>query len=388
MEGQVPSNVRALEWDRDYRVHGGEPVTLIGHPRTVDTSWVVTTGSVSGVGAEEIFFDAKADEGNSGGPLLYNGKVIGVVTQLGQFGSAKPALIAYFTLENWHIFSAVPREPINSPTVRKPTPPSNSHLGSVTIDSTPSGAEVYLDGDLVGATGSGPVTLNNLVPDQYDIEVIKQDFAVWEDSVNLAPGQQASLHASLQKQTHHVSGMWSLNTNPNMIYVFTQEGERVTLQVIQGGFGGGQVTAQGEGEWAGSTLNVEVRASADIFQMARMTMSVQLSPDGTLLSGTLRGGPGPMGLPISLSKVSNQGEPFPSLRPKKSFQLGSLIFAHISLRVSLTSIRVSLPSHIVSFCWISDESFSSWRYWAARFKPCASVARTRGACSRVGAPVE
>ena len=173
----------------------------------------------------------------------------------------------------------------------------------------------------MGSTGSEPVILNNLRPDQYDIEVYKQGYTAWEDSVDLIPGKQVSLHASLQKQTHDVSGMWSLNTNPNMIYVFTQEGERVTLQVIQGGFGGGQVTAQGAGQWAGGTLDVEVRASADIFQMARMIMSVQLSPDGTLLSGTLRGGPSTSGLPISLSRLSNQSNLFSPLGQRNPFNL-------------------------------------------------------------------
>ena len=51
-----------------------------------------------------LFFSGPVEEGNSGGPLLYNGKVVALITEtVGSFKYAKPAVIAQYELKNWDV---------------------------------------------------------------------------------------------------------------------------------------------------------------------------------------------------------------------------------------------------------------------------------------------
>ncbi|HNP30724.1 MAG: SUMF1/EgtB/PvdO family nonheme iron enzyme [Nitrospira sp.] len=100
--GDIPQDVEILEWDSKTRFQGGEEFQLIGFPRISGIPWTVTKGIISGFEGQILKFSGAVEEGNSGGPLLYQGKVIGVAMEVtGQFGSAKPTQIAKFTLDNW-----------------------------------------------------------------------------------------------------------------------------------------------------------------------------------------------------------------------------------------------------------------------------------------------
>ena len=64
----------------------------------------MTTGTLSGRRGSALSFAGVADEGNSGGPVLFQGKVVGIVTQVGaKFNSAAPAMLARFALEGWGV---------------------------------------------------------------------------------------------------------------------------------------------------------------------------------------------------------------------------------------------------------------------------------------------
>jgi len=100
--GDLPNNIEVLKWDTSSMVHGGEEIYLIGFPRIGGNPWAVTKAMLSGFDGPVLKFSGSVSEGNSGGPLLFGGKVIGVLMEVtGQFGNATPAHIAKFTVENW-----------------------------------------------------------------------------------------------------------------------------------------------------------------------------------------------------------------------------------------------------------------------------------------------
>ena len=100
---QIPKGLVALTLDHTTRIMGGEPVVFIGFPRTL-APWTVSTGHVSGLKGPELSFQALVEEGHSGGPLLLNGKVIGVVSETReQFGYAVPASILSVALTGWQV---------------------------------------------------------------------------------------------------------------------------------------------------------------------------------------------------------------------------------------------------------------------------------------------
>ncbi|MCA9453454.1 MAG: trypsin-like peptidase domain-containing protein, partial [Nitrospira sp.] len=104
--GDLPDDVQILEWDTQSQLHGGEEVRVIGFPQIGGNPWAVTRGTLSGFDGPILKFSGAVEEGNSGGPLLYRGKVIGVIVEIiRQFGNAKPSQIAQFTVDNWPGFS-------------------------------------------------------------------------------------------------------------------------------------------------------------------------------------------------------------------------------------------------------------------------------------------
>jgi TPR repeat protein len=85
----------------------GDEVTTIGFPRT-GGAWLVSRADLSGRdGADLILSGGAIDEGNSGGPVIKGGKVIGVVHGLqGKFAKAMPASVVASTLEGWGVAMA------------------------------------------------------------------------------------------------------------------------------------------------------------------------------------------------------------------------------------------------------------------------------------------
>jgi Sulfatase-modifying factor enzyme 1/Trypsin-like peptidase domain len=101
--GPIPDSVVALPLDRTTKVVGGEAVAFIGFPRTLPP-WTVSTGSLSGMKGPTLAFQALVEEGHSGGPLLLNGQVIGVVSETrGRQGYAVPSSIVAVALAGWRI---------------------------------------------------------------------------------------------------------------------------------------------------------------------------------------------------------------------------------------------------------------------------------------------
>lgn len=102
--GDLPQELQALPMSSDFEANGGEGVTVIGFPRMPAVPWAVTPGVVTGQEGEYLVFSGAAAEGNSGGPVLLNGNVIGVVTEvLSQYGYAVPIPIMRLALRGWGV---------------------------------------------------------------------------------------------------------------------------------------------------------------------------------------------------------------------------------------------------------------------------------------------
>lgn len=101
--GPVPDGVVALPLDRTTKIAGGEVLTFIGFPRTLPP-WTVSTGTTSGLKGPTLAFQGLIEEGHSGGPLLLNEQVIGIVSETRErLGYAVPASIVAVALAGWQI---------------------------------------------------------------------------------------------------------------------------------------------------------------------------------------------------------------------------------------------------------------------------------------------
>jgi len=104
VEGDVPPDAVVLSINRDLAVRAADPVTMIGFPRNVGVPWAVTKGGIVGRRGKAIVFSGAVDPGNSGGPLVKDDQVVGVITQAeGQYAYATPSLIVQYALESWGV---------------------------------------------------------------------------------------------------------------------------------------------------------------------------------------------------------------------------------------------------------------------------------------------
>ncbi|GJL66310.1 MAG: hypothetical protein NPIRA05_12810 [Nitrospirales bacterium] len=99
----LPDGLVALPLDQTTQASGGETITFIGFPPNL-APWTVSTGSISGRKGPHLMFQALVEEGHSGGPLLLDGKVIGVVTDAQRrLGYAVPTPVLAIALKGWHV---------------------------------------------------------------------------------------------------------------------------------------------------------------------------------------------------------------------------------------------------------------------------------------------
>jgi hypothetical protein len=79
----IAKNLSALDLDAAAPLKGGDEVTAIGFPR-MGGDWAVSKGHLSARQGRELIFAMPVGEGNSGGPLLKDGKVVALVTSEAQ----------------------------------------------------------------------------------------------------------------------------------------------------------------------------------------------------------------------------------------------------------------------------------------------------------------
>ena len=104
VEGETPADVAVLVMNPETTVQSGEPVTMIGFPSNIGVPWAVTKGTLVGRRGRTIVFSGAVDEGSSGGPLIKDNQVVGVITSAqGQFAYASPSIIARYALESWGV---------------------------------------------------------------------------------------------------------------------------------------------------------------------------------------------------------------------------------------------------------------------------------------------
>src|SRR5690606_27985017 len=113
----VPPNLQVLPLAASERVGGGESVTVIGFPQG-GGAWAVLRADVVSHEGREITLDGSIGEGHSGGPVLREGRVIGVVTTVGGgggFGRAAAATLVRLVLDGWGVNLAEgPTSPVSS----------------------------------------------------------------------------------------------------------------------------------------------------------------------------------------------------------------------------------------------------------------------------------
>lgn len=310
--GDIPEDVEVLDWDTHSRLHGGEEVHLIGFPRIGGNAWAVTKGTLSGFDGPILKFSGAVEEGNSGGPLLYQGHVIGVVMEVtGQFGSAKPAQIAQFTVENWPGFirqvNIAPDTKLPSGREADVTESLEKDVASLVITTIPKDAEVFVDDELVGQTSKGSVEVKHLIPDEYEVMITKKGYRPWSKRVQLLPGERRELQANLEEGAAlTVSGVWRNPTQPNISYVLEQIGEKVIMKEVTTSVLGPMVTAEGEGELQGNQLAIFYRTALGTMGQSTTT----LSDDGKLLTGTFQDFSNMIPLTLSLIRTADSPSSF------------------------------------------------------------------------------
>lgn len=134
----VPPNLQVLPLAASERVGGGESVTVIGFPQG-GGAWAVLRADVVSHEGREITLDGSIGEGNSGGPVLREGRVIGVVTTVGGgggFGRAAPATLVRLVLDGWGVKLAEgPTSPVSSA-----RSPAESEEAPVSVEASSPGA--------------------------------------------------------------------------------------------------------------------------------------------------------------------------------------------------------------------------------------------------------
>jgi hypothetical protein len=99
---KLPPRASALPFDLNAELEGGESVTTIGFGRG-QGDWAVLRAQVISVDGRDLKLDGRIEEGNSGGPVLREGKVVGLITSQQGIGLATPVQFVSFVLKSWGI---------------------------------------------------------------------------------------------------------------------------------------------------------------------------------------------------------------------------------------------------------------------------------------------
>lgn len=116
----VPAGLATLPLMTVARVSGGEDIMVIGHPRGAG-DWAILKGSIAARQGRYLTVDANIDEGNSGGPIMHSGQVVGLIGGAQRYGKG----VTIGTVREYLEGHGVVLEERALPSVAKASPPSS-----------------------------------------------------------------------------------------------------------------------------------------------------------------------------------------------------------------------------------------------------------------------
>lgn len=105
------------------RFVGADEVIMIGHPRQAG-EWAVLTGAIVSRQGRYVTIDANINEGNSGGPIIYTGQVVGLIGGAQRYGKGVTIGTIREYLDGHGVLVQVP-ETQGAATVPAPSPEGN-----------------------------------------------------------------------------------------------------------------------------------------------------------------------------------------------------------------------------------------------------------------------
>lgn len=84
-KNNLPSGLTVLTLASTSSLTGNEEILVIGHPRGAG-DWAILKGGIASRQGRYITVDANIDEGNSGGPIIHSGEVVGLVGGVTRYG--------------------------------------------------------------------------------------------------------------------------------------------------------------------------------------------------------------------------------------------------------------------------------------------------------------
>jgi formylglycine-generating enzyme required for sulfatase activity len=182
----------------------GQELLMIGNPRTLG-DWEWSRGLVGGRKGEIFRVNVNVQEGNSGGPMLLDGQVVGIVlNDLQGIAEVKSVINIRNYLEGLDV--AAKDGPCRGahPTAAKPTVPApqvdlqvqiTPAPAKLTVRSNVTGDTVFIDGQ-----PRGPTRLDlQLSPGSNLVRVEKEGYEPFEEKVELAAGAEKTVRATLQR---------------------------------------------------------------------------------------------------------------------------------------------------------------------------------------------
>jgi formylglycine-generating enzyme required for sulfatase activity len=99
----VPQDVKVLSLSREaVQVISGEAMAVLGLPRGAG-NWAVIHGHMVARRGRDLMFDARIDEGVSGGPIIRDGQVVGLVQIIETYGQGNPTDSIWVFLQGFGI---------------------------------------------------------------------------------------------------------------------------------------------------------------------------------------------------------------------------------------------------------------------------------------------
>ncbi|WOF15544.1 PEGA domain-containing protein [Methanoplanus sp. FWC-SCC4] len=128
--------------------------------------------------------------------------------------------------------------------------PSGPTTGSLYVDSSPTNAQVYVDGNYVGIT---PHSVRGLSTGKHNVEVIKSGYQNWASSASVVAGSQVNVFATLIPVNDH--GTISIASSPSGATIYLDGNYKgLTPSTISGVTKGAHVVElnkAGYNEWSG-----------------------------------------------------------------------------------------------------------------------------------------